>query len=89
MRRVLRAVVLVSFIILSGDPAIPPAHEAAASDHVWKSYTNERFQYAICYPEDLLVPQGESPNSDGQKFLTKDGRAAYSLWTEQCSGRIT
>jgi len=72
-RVILRAVVLVSFIILSSDPAIPPAHEAAASDHVWKSYTIERFQYTICYAEDLLVPQGESPNSDGQKFLAKDG----------------
>ena len=34
-----------------------------------------RFQYAICYPDDLLVPQGESQNSDGQKFLANDGGA--------------
>jgi hypothetical protein len=32
-----------------------------------------RFQYAICYPADLLVPQGEAPNGDGQRFLAKDG----------------
>jgi hypothetical protein len=45
---------------------------AQAAD-VWKSYTNERFQYTICYPENRLVPQGESDNGDGQKFLAKDG----------------
>jgi hypothetical protein len=41
--------------------------------HNWKSYTNVRFQYHICYPADLLVPQGEPDNSDGQKFLAHDG----------------
>jgi hypothetical protein len=42
-------------------------------DHVWKSYINVRFQYSICYPPDLLRPQGEAPNSDGQKFTAKNG----------------
>jgi hypothetical protein len=41
--------------------------------HIWKSYTNVRFQYQICYPADLLVPQGEAENSDGQKLLANDG----------------
>jgi len=49
------------------------AHGPSAVRHVWKSYTNVRFQYAICYPEDLLVPQGESENADGDRFLAKDG----------------
>jgi hypothetical protein len=39
----------------------------------WKGYTNVRFQYSLCYPDGLLVPQGESANSDGQKFLAGDG----------------
>ena len=39
----------------------------------WKTYTNVRFHYSLCYPEDLLSPQGESANSDGQTFLGKDG----------------
>jgi hypothetical protein len=47
--------------------------DAASQHYVWKTYTNVRFQYAICYPAQLLVPQGESPNSDGQAFLAKDG----------------
>jgi hypothetical protein len=38
--------------------------------HNWARYVNVRFQYAICYPQDLLVPQGESANSDGQRFLS-------------------
>ena len=36
----------------------------------WATYVNVRFQYAICYPQDLLVPQGEPANSDGQRFLS-------------------
>jgi hypothetical protein len=41
--------------------------------HTWKTYTNVTFQYHICYPADLLVPQGEPDNSDGQRFLAHDG----------------
>lgn len=44
-----------------------------ANHHTWKIYTNVRFRYAICYPEDLLMPQGEADNSDGQAFVAKDG----------------
>jgi len=53
-------------VALSGGPGQP------AAPHARKTYTDVRFQYAICYPEDLLVPQGESDNSDGQKFLAND-----------------
>jgi hypothetical protein len=73
MGKAMLRVVLVFFVVLSSHRASRSAHEAAATDHLWKSYTNERFQYTICYPEDLLVPQGESANSDGQKFLARDG----------------
>jgi hypothetical protein len=57
--------VLVCGVLLS--QALP------ADDHAWKTYTNARFRYGICYPADLLVPQGEADNSDGQAFLAKDG----------------
>ena len=63
------ASLIISLIILRSTSA----HEFAASIHVWKSYTNIRYQYALCYPEDLLIPQGESPNNDGQTFLAEDG----------------
>jgi hypothetical protein len=45
----------------------------STSDPTWATYANTRFAFSICYPKDLLVPQGESPNGDGQKFLSKDG----------------
>lgn len=41
--------------------------------HAWSSYANARFQYTICYPEDLFAPQGEADNGDGRRFSTKDG----------------
>jgi hypothetical protein len=49
------------------------AQESASDQHDWKVYTNAKLQYAICYPQDLLVPQGESDAGDGQTFLAKDG----------------
>ena len=39
----------------------------------WKWYTNVRFQYAVCYPENLMVPQGETVNSAGNTFLGSHG----------------
>ena len=52
---------------------VAQATQAATADHAWKTYTNVRFQYKICDPADLLLPQGESGNSDGQTFLANDG----------------
>jgi hypothetical protein len=36
-------------------------------------YRNQRFDYSVSYPPRLLFPQGESDNSDGQVFLSRDG----------------
>jgi hypothetical protein len=55
-----------SVVLVNGQAPLP-------DHHTWKVYTNVRFQYSICYPQDLLVPQGEPENADGQKFLAKDG----------------
>lgn len=35
----------------------------------YKTYNNARFGYSISYPSDLLSPQGEADNGDGQIFL--------------------
>lgn len=35
----------------------------------YKTYNNARFGYSISYPSDLLKPQGEAANGDGQVFL--------------------
>ena len=37
----------------------------------YTTYTNARFKYSISYPSDLLIPQGEAENGDGQVFKEK------------------
>ena len=54
-------------------PGASAAAPPASDDAVWATYANSRFAYSICYPKNLLEPQGESPNGDGQKFVAKDG----------------
>ncbi|MCW3836884.1 hypothetical protein ACFQ1E_11580 [Sphingomonas canadensis] len=49
------------------------AGAAPAQGGDWPVYANARFEYGICYPADLLIPQGEAPNGDGQRFLAADG----------------
>jgi hypothetical protein len=46
----------------------------------YKTYSNARYRYSVSYPEGLLIPQGESDNGDGQKFLSKDGRAEMRVF---------
>ena len=38
----------------------------------YRVYHNARWNFTIPYPADLLVPQGESANGDGQEFVSKD-----------------
>lgn len=45
----------------------------AAAPSMWQTYANVRYGFAICYPADLLKPQGEAGNSDGQIFRAVDG----------------
>ncbi len=42
-------------------------------------YHNARFGYSIGYPADF-IPQGESDNGDGQRFLSPDGAAMLMVW---------
>ncbi|HOE05439.1 MAG TPA: hypothetical protein PLZ52_09490 [Bacteroidales bacterium] len=43
-------------------------------DVIYTQYVNERFHFSVYYP-DFLIPQGESMNGDGQKFLAADSSA--------------
>ncbi len=45
--------------------------ESVFAQNNYKTYTNARFKYSIDYPADLLIPQGESENGDGQVFHEK------------------
>ena len=56
------------------------APQQAADPRDWATYVNVRFQYSICYPKDLLVPQGESDNSDGQRFRSNKDGAELAAW---------
>jgi hypothetical protein len=51
----------------------------SAAQITYKTYSNARFEYSISYP-NLLVPQGEATNGDGQKFRSRDGRAELIVY---------
>jgi hypothetical protein len=45
------------------------------AEGVYKTYHNAKYEYSISYPKNILYPQGEADNGDGQKFLSKDAGA--------------
>ena len=69
--------IFVSLILLCSLFAGPSAQKAPYER--WHTYANARFDYSISYPS-LLVPQGESTNSDGQVFLSHDKAAELRVW---------
>jgi hypothetical protein len=46
----------------------------------YKTYSNARYGFSIAYPSGLLVPQGESDNGDGQKFVSRNGSATLTAF---------
>jgi hypothetical protein len=53
---------------------------AAAAQHSYHTYHNARFDFSISYPAEVLIPQGESENHDGQKFRSRDGHAEMLVY---------
>jgi hypothetical protein len=52
-------------------------HHSVVNQRVtYKTYSNARYGFSIAYPLSVLLPQGESDNGDGQKFVSKDGSAS-------------
>ena len=49
---------------------------------VYDRYCNARYDYCIDYPKDILIPQGESENGDGQVFQSDDGKRKLTVWGE-------
>lgn len=77
MRRVARVMALsVSLIAIAAQTAAL----SPQGSNVYRTYTNARFNYSISYPANLLIPQGESENGDGQAFRSRDGRAEMRVW---------
>ncbi|HEY3778206.1 MAG TPA: hypothetical protein VGL35_09115 [Rhizomicrobium sp.] len=56
-----------------GFAMMPPSAQAAM-------YVNARFGYSIVYPDNLLVAERESDNSDGGAFHARRGPAKMSVW---------
>ncbi|WP_146108726.1 hypothetical protein [Chromatium okenii] len=54
-------------------PVSIPAPETAA-------YLNARFQFSVRYPAQLLYPQGEADNGDGQRFVSRDARTTLAAF---------
>lgn len=53
---------------------------SVAGQHTYRTYQNARFDFSVSYPADVLIPQGESENHDGQKFRSPDGRAEMLVY---------
>src|SRR5258708_31360638 len=66
--------VLVVLVILA------LAFPVRAAQHTYRTYHNARFDFSISYPTDVLIPQGEPENHDGQKFRSRDGRAEMLVY---------
>jgi hypothetical protein len=76
MIRTLLTLLLAAFVLCH----INDVSAIAQSKHTYQTYHNARFAYSISYPADVFVPQGESDNGDGQRFLSKDGRAELIIY---------
>ena len=72
--------------MLCGSLLIAPVQ--AGGDH-WKTYVNVRFQYQVCYPEDLLKAQREAPNSDGKTYVGKSGAKLVACGSNALGGTVS
>src|SRR6266540_3897514 len=68
----------------------------ATPQNHYKTYANARFKYSISYPADLLIPQGEAENGDGQVFKEKSPSSVemrvyggYNVLKETLRSRFT
>jgi hypothetical protein len=65
---------LICFMCLCVGVAVTASQTVfAIPQNSYKTYANARFKYSISYPADLLIPQGEAENGDGQIFKEKGG----------------
>lgn len=79
--------VIFLWLALGGSQALPTAYSSSAAQRtVYKTYTNARFGYSISYPSNLLTPQGEADNGDGQVFRARDNSAEMRVYGSQDVG---
>ena len=80
MTRKQALIIALGTSLLAIAAAQPAVLSASRGSNVYKTYTNARFSYSISYPANLLIPQGEAENGDGQTFRAQDGRAEMRVW---------
>jgi hypothetical protein len=86
MRKLIPAL-LIAALWLAPFGGAALSHPAGVGQRaVYKTYTNARYGYSISYPSNLLVPQGEADNGDGQAFRSKDGGAELRVYGSQNLG---
>src|SRR5207237_8321240 len=72
---------LICFMCLCVGVAVAASQTVFATpQNHYKTYDNARFKYSISYPTDLLIPQGESENGDGQVFREKSGSVEMRVY---------
>ena len=78
---------IIVSLLLSGSVTRPEIYRTTGTDAfvvteraVYHTYSNARYRFSIAYPADLLVPQGESDNGDGQRFTSRDGSASLAAF---------
>lgn len=88
MRRLIPALFIALFCLaLTGTQVSSLAHAGnSAQRPVYKTYSNARYNYSIAYPANLLTPQGEADNGDGQAFRSSDGAAEMRVYGSQDLG---
>ncbi len=56
--------------------AAPPMRAADS----YRSYANARFGYVVEYPSNLLSPRPDPYNSDGRRFVSRDGKIVLRVY---------
>jgi hypothetical protein len=66
----------ISHVLTPAEIQLASGNHSSLSQRVtYRTYSNARYGYSIAYPAGLLIPQGESDNGDGQRFVARDGSA--------------
>jgi hypothetical protein len=67
------------------DQQTSPSHLYKMEGKAGATYHNVTYDYAVDYPEDLLVPGTESASGDGLDFAPKSGKADIAVWGKYAS----
>lgn len=63
--------------------------QKAQQPPIWERYGNARFAYCLWYPDNLLLPQGESENGDGQTFRSGDNAISWTVYGSHNIDRLS